>query len=151
MRQLLKHVSVAVAVLVAGVAPARAADKIDGDKIDSVVVFADRARVTRARTVPCEKRTARATFDRLPAALDTRTLRGEVREAAEVIGLSGEKVNERQAADPRVRALAADLDKVENEIKSAQARKAAIAAELDDVSAFAGVFSATLAEELRNP
>jgi uncharacterized protein (TIGR02231 family) len=140
-------------VSVCALAPtaARAAAGRGDDKIDSVVVFADRARVTRARTVHCDKGTARATFERLPAALDTRTLRGEVREAAEVIGLSSEQVNEREAADPRARELTAELDKTEADIKSKQARKAAIAAELDDVGAFGNVFSATLTEEIRNP
>ena len=117
----------------------------------AVLVFADRARVTRARTVACEKGTARAVFERLPAALDVRTLRGEVREAAEVIGLSGEQVNEREAADPRARALAADLDKIDNDIKANQARRTAIVAELEHVGAFGNVFSATLTEEIRNP
>src|SRR6476620_4388259 len=96
-------------------APASAHAAASGE-IDSVLVFADRARVTRARDVACEKGTARAVVDRLPATLDVRTLRGEVREAAEVIGLSGEQVNEREAADPRARALAADLDKIDNDI-----------------------------------
>jgi uncharacterized protein (TIGR02231 family) len=136
--------------LVAALAPA-AARAAAGGEVDSVVVFADRARVTRIRAVSCEKGTARAVFERLPAALDTRTLRGEVREAAEVIGLASEQVNEREAADPRARALAADLDAAEAEIKSKQARKAALAAELEDVGAFGNVFSATLTEEIRNP
>ncbi|HEY7371531.1 MAG TPA: mucoidy inhibitor MuiA family protein, partial [Polyangia bacterium] len=136
--------------LVAALAPATARATASGD-VDSVVVFADRARVTRARTAPCEKGTARAVFERLPAALDTRTLRGEAREAAEVIGLSSEQVNEREAADPRARALAADLDAAEAEIKRKQARQAALAAELEDVGAFGNVFSATLTEEIRNP
>ena len=80
-------------------------------------MFADRARVTRARTVPCEKGMARAVFERLPASLDVRTLRGEVRDAADVLGLSGEQVNEREAADPRARALAADVEKIDDDIK----------------------------------
>jgi uncharacterized protein (TIGR02231 family) len=136
-------------VLVSALAPAVA--RAAAGEIESVLVFADRARVTRARTAPCEKGTARAAFERLPAALDVRTLRGEVREAAEVIGVSGEQVNEREAADPRARALAADLDKVENEIKAKQARRAVISAEVDDVGAYGNVFAATLAEEIRNP
>jgi uncharacterized protein (TIGR02231 family) len=146
-RSLLTVVFVSGAALAPGAARAAAGD----DKIDSVVVFADRARVTRARTVHCEKGTARATFERLPAALDTRTLRGEVREAAEVIGLASEQVNEREAVDPRARELAAELDKTEADIKNKQARKTAIAAELDDLNAFGNVFSATLTEEIRNP
>ena len=64
---------------------------------------------------------------------------------------ASEQVNEREAADPRARALAAELDKTETDIKSKQARKAAIAAELEDVGAFGNVFSATLTEEIRNP
>jgi uncharacterized protein (TIGR02231 family) len=129
---------------------AHAGATASGD-VDSVVVFADRARVTRLRTVRCENGTARAVFERLPAALDTRTLRGEVREAAEVIGLSSEQVNERETADPRSRALTTELDKVETDLKSNQARRSAIAAELEDVGAFGNVFSATLTEEIRNP
>jgi len=136
-------------VLVSALAPAVA--RAASGEIESVLVFADRARVTRARSVTCAKGTGRAAFERLPAALDVRTLRGEVREAAEVIGVSGEQVNEREAADPRARALAADLDKVENEIKAKQARRAVIAAEVDDVGAYGNVFSATLTEEIRNP
>jgi uncharacterized protein (TIGR02231 family) len=138
-------------LLFAGALAPVAARAAANGEIDSVVVFADRARVTRSRTVACEKGTARAVFERLPAALDVRTLRGEVREAAEVIGLSGEQVNEREAADPRARALAAEIDKVDSDIKADQARLAAISAEQDQVAAFAGVFSATLGEEIRNP
>ena len=149
-RFLLALVSVCALAPTAARAAAGHGDDKD-DRIDSVVVFADRARVTRARSVRCEKGTARATFERLPAALDTRTLRGEVREAAEVIGLASEQVNERDAADPRARELTAELDRTETDIKSKQARKTAISAELDDVGAFGSVFSATLTEEIRNP
>jgi uncharacterized protein (TIGR02231 family) len=143
---LLVFASAATAAPQAAARPAAASGEID-----SVVVFADRARVTRTRTVHCEKGTARAAFERLPAALDVRTLRGEVREAADVIGLSSEVVNEKDSADPRARGLAADLDRTENQIKGDEARKAAIAAELEDVGAFGGVFAATLTEEIRNP
>jgi len=135
----------------ASAAPSSAAPSSADDKIDAVLVFADRARVTHARTVPCEKGTARAVFARLPAALDTRTLRGEVREAAEVIGLAAEQVNEREAADPRARALAADLAKVEAEIRSVEGRRKAVDTDLEQVDAYAKVFSATLTEEIRNP
>ena len=99
----------AALILIVVLAASRASAASPSGDIESVLVFADRAKVTRARAVTCEKGTARAAFDRLPAALDVRTLRGDVREAAEVIGLSSEQVNERETADPRARALAADL------------------------------------------
>jgi hypothetical protein len=111
----------------------------------------DRARVTRVRTARCEDGAARAVFERLPGSLDARTLRGEVREAAEVIGIGSVEVNEREAADARVRGLAAEQERIETELKSKDARKTQIAAELEDVGAFGGLLSATLAEEIRNP
>jgi len=119
--------------------------------VDSVVVFVDRARVTRARSVRCEHGAAQEVFERLPASLDARTLRGEVREAADVIGLATELVNEAQAADERARALEARQRTLEGELRAEEQRKAAVAKERDDVDAFAGVLAATVAEEMRNP
>jgi uncharacterized protein (TIGR02231 family) len=107
--------------------------------------------VTRVRTAACEAGVARAVFERLPGALDTRTLRGEVRESADVIGLTSVQVNESEAVDPRARALAAERDATEARSKGAETRKAQIAAELEDVGAFANLFGAALAEEMRNP
>jgi len=119
--------------------------------IESVVVFPDRARVTRVRTVACQDGIARAVFERLPVGLDTRTLRGEAREAAEVIGLVGEQVNETAAADPRARALGLERERIDAEIKASETRKEAIAAEVVDVGEYAGLFSEALGEEMRNP
>jgi uncharacterized protein (TIGR02231 family) len=138
------------AAALSAVAPAVARAAAAGE-IESVVVFPDRARVTRARAVLCEGGVARAVFERLPDALDTRTLRGDVREAAEVIGLTNVEVNETEAADPRARALAAERESTEAHIKANEARTAQIAAELEEVNAFAGLFGAGLAEEMRNP
>jgi uncharacterized protein (TIGR02231 family) len=135
--------------LALSVAPrARAAS---GGDIDSVVVFPDRARVTRVITVPCAQGTARAMFTRLPATLDARTLRGEVREQAEVIGLGSEVINEEQPADARARSLVAERTKIAAEIRAREARKAAVAAELEAIKAYADVFGSTTAEEMRNP
>jgi uncharacterized protein (TIGR02231 family) len=140
----------AMVLLAATAAPAVARAAATG-AIESVVVFADRARVTRARSARCEHGTARAVFERLPAAMDTRTLRGEARGQVDVIGLASEAVAEREAADPRARALAAAIDKTQADIRAKQARKASIAAETDDLGTFGEVLAATLAEEMRNP
>jgi uncharacterized protein (TIGR02231 family) len=122
----------------------------DGD-VDSVVVFPDRARVTRAASVTCEQGTARATFARLPAALDARTLRADVREPADVVGVASDVVNEEKAADPRARTLASEREKVAAEIRTKEARQAAIAVELEHVNAYTSVFSSATGEEMRNP
>ena len=61
-------------------------------------------------------------------------------------------MNERDAADPRARALAAEIDKTQADIKAKEARKATIADETRTTSsAFSDVFTATLAEDMRNP
>ena len=119
--------------------------------IDSVVVFVDRARVTRVGAAGCDKGTAKVTFTRLPATLDPRTLRGEARQAADVIGLVTDRVNEAQAVDPRARALEELQRKVTSDIRAEEARRTNVAAELDDIDGYARVFGATLAEEMRNP
>ena len=59
--------------------------------------------------------------------------------------------NERDAADPRARALAAEIDKTRADIKAKEARKATITSETEDVGAFGEVFASTLAEDMRNP
>ena len=94
--------------------------------VDSVVVFVDRARVTRVGAAACDKGTAKVTFARLPASLDTRTLRGEVREAAEVIGLVTDRVNEQQAVDPRARELEKQQEKLQADLRLNEARRKAI-------------------------
>ena len=131
-------------------AAAKTAAEAEGP-VDSVVVFVDRARVTRAGAGACESGRAKVTFSHLPAALDTRTLRGEVHEAAEVIGVVTEQVNEQQAVDPRARDLEEQQRKVLADIRNNEARRSAIIADMTDVEAYAGVLSATLDEEMRNP
>jgi uncharacterized protein (TIGR02231 family) len=139
-----------VAALAVG-GPAAAAAEAAAGGVDSVVVFPDRARVTRAQMARCEHGSAQATFARLPASLDVRTLRADVREQADVIGLASELVNEEQAADPRARALTAELRRLEAETRAKEARQTVIAAELEDLNTYAGVLGATVAEEMRNP
>ena len=129
--------------------PARAAAR-PGD-IDSVVVFTDRARVTRTGGARCEHGAARALFERLPAALDTRTLRGEGADGAEVIGLSSEQVNQEQVVDPRARALRDELDKIAAELRAGDARRQTLVGQLQQLDGYLAVFAATVSEEMRNP
>ena len=63
-------------------------------KIDSVVVFADRAKVTRAMSVECKDGVAGAVFEPLPYTLDVRTLRGEAK-GGTAIGVSSSELSRR--------------------------------------------------------
>jgi uncharacterized protein (TIGR02231 family) len=58
------------------------------DRIDRVVVFADRAEVTRTAPARCVDGTAAVAFPNLPDAIDPRTLRGEADNGAEAVGVS---------------------------------------------------------------
>ena len=80
--------ALALAAAIATDARAAGAETAAGDgkndgKVDSVVVFQDRARVTRTRAARCEHGKASAQFEHLPDALDTRTLRGETRDGGD--------------------------------------------------------------------
>jgi uncharacterized protein (TIGR02231 family) len=145
------HLCGRAGVLLVLLAPALARAATPSGDIDSVVVFADRARVTRVGAARCEHGAARAVFDGLPATLDTRTLRGEVSDGAEVIGMASDLTNQEQAADPRARALRDDLAKIEGELRSDAAHAQVLVAALQQIDRYGGVFAATVTEEMRNP
>ena len=55
--------------------------------IQKVVVYSDRAEVTRTGSATCSKGSAEVLFENLPRILDRRTLRGEAKGKATVIGV----------------------------------------------------------------
>jgi uncharacterized protein (TIGR02231 family) len=137
----------AAAALVAGMA--RAAAPVG--EIDAVVVFADRAKVTRLRAAPCEHGVARATFERLASTLDPRTLRGDVVGEGEVIGLASDVAHVEISPEARAQALRDEKEKVEGELKANQGRTTAVGTELADIAGYAHLVSSNLREGMRNP
>jgi uncharacterized protein (TIGR02231 family) len=137
----------AAVALAAGVARAAA----PAGEVDAVVVFADRAKVTRLASARCERGVARATFDRLASALDARTLRGEVVGEGEVIGLASDVVNVEASPEVRSRDLREERQKLETELAANETRGTTIATELADIAGYAHLVSANLREGMRNP
>jgi uncharacterized protein (TIGR02231 family) len=137
----------AAAALVAGIA--RAATP--AGEIDAVVVFADRAKVTRLRAARCEHGVAQARFDRLASTLDPRTLRGDVVGEGEVIGLASDVVNVDATPEARARTLRDERDKLGAELEANATRAKAIATELADIAGYAHLVSSNLREGMRNP
>src|SRR5262249_7376136 len=125
----------AVMALVLAAEPAASDVKNDG-KIDAVVVFQDRARVTRTHAARCEHGKASAQFEHLPDALDTRTLRGEARDGGEVIGLSSQSTGATEPSDPRAASLEAQRLKVQAAIRDEEARRAELGADLERLAAY---------------
>jgi uncharacterized protein (TIGR02231 family) len=139
----------ALATLAAEATPARAA--APAGEVDAVVVFADRAKVTRLAAARCEHGVAQATFARLAATLDPRTLRGDVQGEGEVIGLASEVVHEAASRETRTKTLRDEQEKIEGELKSNETRAAEIRIELDDIAGYAHLVSSNLREGMRNP
>jgi uncharacterized protein (TIGR02231 family) len=137
----------AAAALVAGVAHAAA----PAGEVDAVVVFADRAKVTRLRAARCEHGVAQAVFERLASTLDPRTLRGEVIGEGEVIGLASDVVNVEVAPEARARALRDEREKLDADLKANETRATEIATELADIAGYAHLVSSNLREGMRNP
>jgi uncharacterized protein (TIGR02231 family) len=141
----------ALALVASLAAEARAAEAAADGKIDGVVVFQDRARVTRTRAARCERGKASASFEHLPDALDARTLRGEARDGGEVIGVSSQSSGAEGPTNPRAAALEAERRKVQAAIRDEEARRAELDAGLERLASYAGILGATLSEEIRNP
>lgn len=98
--------------LVALAALAVGAESASADKIDRVVVFADRAEVTRVTSAKCEGGAAKGVFAEIPEGVDLRTLRGDA-EGGVAVGVSTQEVELAESLDERVRTLqteVADLD-----------------------------------------
>src|SRR5947207_14696509 len=81
--------------------------------VQSVVVFPDRAQVTRVTKIECGAR-ALATFEGIPPAADPATFRAKVSDGV-VDGLRFEERTRREAFNAEVRNLEADLHKLDVE------------------------------------
>ena len=118
--------------------------------MDSVVVFVDRARVTRDARGALRARKAAAVFEHLPDALDTRTLRGEARDAG-----GGDRPVPQSTARPsraihaRPRSRPSAQGRGRDPRRGGRPRHAR--GGLERLGAYAGILGATLSEEMRNP
>ncbi len=124
----------------------------EGDKVHQVVVFADRAEVTRALTVSCPGGgEVDAEFARLPRGLDERTLRAEARGKAKALGVKSRVIPLEEDADERVRALREALRKVDDEIAARDDEARTISDRRRRSAGYAGYFVDLWGEEVRNP
>lgn len=89
--------------------------------IDRVVVFGDRAQVTRIKTVDCAGGNARAEFFPLPESLDERTVRAEASGKALAVGTSLSKRPLEADRESKVEAARAKLRAIDVRIAALQA------------------------------
>jgi uncharacterized protein (TIGR02231 family) len=107
---------IALALLLAS-PPAWAGEERSDQRIDRVVVFADRAEVTRVRVASCSDGKGEVEFSMLPSSIDERTLRAEASGRARAIGASSRVVPVGADQDTRKSAVQAELDKVRDRIR----------------------------------
>lgn len=121
------------------------------DRVERVVVFADRAEVTRAAPARCEGGAAAVVFPQLPDAVDPRTLRGTADGDATVVGVSSTAVEQTEALDSRVRELQEELRKLEVEAAALRRAQGDDDERLRSLGSYGAWFRTALAEDLRQP
>jgi uncharacterized protein (TIGR02231 family) len=94
------------------------------DRVDRVVVFADRAEVTRVAPARCTNGTASVLFASLPDAIDLRTLRGEADGDAVFVGVTTATAALGEDNDKEVAALNEQIQKLDDELTSLQRSQA---------------------------
>jgi uncharacterized protein (TIGR02231 family) len=142
--------AIAIAIVVA--AGARADVKGDRvDRVERVVVFADRAEVTRATVATCAGGVAEGVFAPLPDSIDPRTLRGDVARPsdANVVGVAMKRDEQREAIDVRVRTLQQEIQAAGDAIVQLQRAQADDDERQRSLNSYGAYFRTAISEELR--
>jgi len=122
-----------------------------GPPIDRVVVFADRAEVTRAGTARCQQGKGELVFHSLPTSLDVRTLRAEATGRAEAIGLTRRTVALEEHRDARVAELDKQIEALTDKLAELGQKEGLLQARQARVQAYQQYVSRLLAEQARSP
>lgn len=95
------------------------AGDVDDNKsvIERVVVFGDRAEVTRKANARCVAGSAAVVFSGLPDAIDARTLRGEADGDAVFVGVSTQTTELLESLDEEVKKLVKDIDVLDDKLE----------------------------------
>ncbi|RME21214.1 MAG: mucoidy inhibitor MuiA family protein [Deltaproteobacteria bacterium] len=121
-----------------------------GSRVDRVVVFADRAEVTRVTEAKCSAGKAKAVFKMLPVGIDVRTLRAEAAGSARALGTSFRKVTLEHQLNERARKLELGIRKLDDEIRMVDERRAGIEQRMQRVGGYRQYFVTIATEGMRN-
>ena len=140
---LTRHALVLLAL--AAAAPARAATPVD-----RVVVFSDRAEVTRLGTASCQGDKATLTFSPLPLSLDERTLRAEASGEAVALGVTARVVPREEPDDSEVAQLERRIEALADRQQAQEEDRSDLGRRLGLLGHYAGFAASVMREELRN-
>ncbi len=118
--------------------------------VEQVVVFSDRAEVTRKASARCSGGTQEVTFAGLPTTMDARTLRATANRPAVVEGLTHRVVAVEESTDHRRAKLEKQRDALLDELKVLQDESAELSERAANARGYGGYLRGILEEDLRN-
>src|SRR5262245_1795884 len=139
-------IGIFVSTLILAAAPAD-----ERGTVTRVVVFADRAEVSRRTTAKCEQGSAEAKFFPLTHGIDGRTLRGETAAPAKGSGASSREVALEVELDKRVDEQKAELRKIDARIRELADQDQTADEREKTLRGYETYFHAVLAEAVRDP
>lgn len=119
--------------------------------VERVVVFADRAEVTRAIEARCVSGRLSVELPPLPPALDLRTLRAEVSSGAKLGAVRTRLAPRDPARDERLKALKTERDRLLDQAAELRDEAATARERSEGASAFGTFLGAIMREEIRDP
>lgn len=128
-----------------------AAASVEAADVERVVVFADRAEVTRKEVAKCKDGAAVVEFDGLPDAIDERTLRGEADGDAIFVGVSTKTTELVESLDAQVKKLQDDIQLLDDQITALDNAQADDDERFNTWASYGGWFVTLLSEDLRAP
>ena len=118
--------------------------------IEKVIVFADRAEVTRLGTGHCQRGKATVRFESLPNQLDVRTLRARASQGATALGASSRDVTLDSIPNEKVAGLRAQLEDLDRLIDERTAEHEMATERFKTVAAYREYFAGVVSEDVRN-
>ena len=146
----MKKTILASLVVVVAAVGARAAHATGGD-VERVVVFADRAEVTRGAVAACKDGAAAVSFVGVPDAIDARAVRGEADGDAVVVGVSTRVDELVESRDAEVAQLQKDIQALDDQLVRLDRAQADDDERAATWSSYGPYLRTLLGEDLRNP
>ena len=119
------------------------------DTIDSVLVFTDRAEITRTHSSTCSNGVAEFTFQQLPYNTNIQTLRSEMEGSASVIGVRYKTIVHDDVIDVRAKALIIEKDQLLGQQRKQNDDYAMHTKELQVINSYEQQFAQSFKTELK--
>ncbi len=118
--------------------------------VEKVIVFSDRAEVTRMARAKCTGKTQNIVFGGLPTTMDSRTLRAQASAPGQVEGFTHRVVQLEESLDHRRAKLEKRADELADQMRQLQNAAQGIQERSDSATSYGRYLKGILQEDLRN-